>query len=266
MQNRVCFEYGNVYEHKMTWNEERRSIMAAVGLPSTLKDHGSRWRHDCFKNRHPSRLLVEISLQVQQFILLDCTAVLICLFPFCWSYALQLSLQEGSGVAFVYCRRDSGHRSTRGGQLSSDFLATADQIPEAERREAEWSTCAISGEPLQEPIVACHLGRLWVCLTKGIVHTFFFVCLRCLGYCTMEQEEMILLDWGMSNYSPMMVWGHFHISPDTTRIACSTSSCLARASFQTRRRRCVRMTSFTMFLNCSWLTFWFMAGTVPEFK
>ncbi|EFJ43098.1 hypothetical protein VOLCADRAFT_119208 [Volvox carteri f. nagariensis] len=49
-------------------------------------------------------------------------------------------------------------RSTRGGNASRVPTETAD---EALRRSTAWSTCALSSQPLQAPIVACSLGRLY---------------------------------------------------------------------------------------------------------
>ena len=52
--------------------------------------------------------------------------------------------------------------SSRGGQLSAGKVHTGRRrVDPAERRRARWSHCALSGEPLREPIVCCGLGRLY---------------------------------------------------------------------------------------------------------
>jgi len=42
-----------------------------------------------------------------------------------------------------------------------DYAASAEgRVHESERREAAWSCCSLTGAPLQEPVVACRLGKL----------------------------------------------------------------------------------------------------------
>ncbi|GJP52677.1 hypothetical protein CLOM_g11770 [Closterium sp. NIES-68] len=65
------------------------------------------------------------------------------------------------GASWRLASRDSA-RSTRGGQLSAgDLLGGEERVGAREQREAAWSACALTGEALREPIVACQLGRLY---------------------------------------------------------------------------------------------------------
>eukprot|EP00850_Spirogloea_muscicola_P021826 SM000263S09813 [mRNA] locus=s263:101151:103189:- [translate_table: standard] len=52
-------------------------------------------------------------------------------------------------------------RSTRGGQVGSAYVAAAERASAGDQAAAHWSTCALTGEPLAMPVVACGLGRLY---------------------------------------------------------------------------------------------------------
>lgn len=67
------------------------------------------------------------------------------------------------GQSWDVANADGGaSTSSRGGQLSAGKVHTGRRrVDPAERRRARWSHCALSGEPLREPIVCCGLGRLY---------------------------------------------------------------------------------------------------------
>ena len=67
------------------------------------------------------------------------------------------------GQSWDVANADGGaSTSSRGGQLSAGKVHTGRRrVDPAERRRAAWSHCALSGEPLREPIVCCGLGRLY---------------------------------------------------------------------------------------------------------
>lgn len=67
------------------------------------------------------------------------------------------------GQSWDVANADGGaSTSSRGGQLSAGKVHTGRRRADpAERRRARWSHCALSGEPLREPIVCCGLGRLY---------------------------------------------------------------------------------------------------------
>eukprot|EP00850_Spirogloea_muscicola_P009886 SM000056S18004 [mRNA] locus=s56:652934:654974:+ [translate_table: standard] len=52
-------------------------------------------------------------------------------------------------------------RSTRGGQVGSAYVAAAERASAGDQAAVHWSTCALTGEPLVMPVVACGLGRLY---------------------------------------------------------------------------------------------------------
>ena len=51
--------------------------------------------------------------------------------------------------------------STRGGQLNDAFVHKRRRLDRTSQRAVDWSTCALSGEALREPVVCCVLGRLY---------------------------------------------------------------------------------------------------------
>jgi hypothetical protein len=67
------------------------------------------------------------------------------------------------GQSWDVANADGGaSTSSRGGQLSAGKVHTGRRSADpAEQRRARWSHCALSGEPLREPIVCCGLGRLY---------------------------------------------------------------------------------------------------------
>lgn len=67
------------------------------------------------------------------------------------------------GQSWDVANADGGaSTSSRGGQLSAGKVHTGRRRADpAERRRARWSHCALSGEPLRQPIVCCGLGRLY---------------------------------------------------------------------------------------------------------
>jgi len=52
-------------------------------------------------------------------------------------------------------------RSTRGGNIDNISNGEPAQSTKQEQGRMKWSVCALSGEPLSNPIVACDLGRLY---------------------------------------------------------------------------------------------------------
>ena len=67
------------------------------------------------------------------------------------------------GQSWEVANSDGGaSTSSRGGQLSANKVHTGRRRADpAAQRRARWSHCALSGEPLREPIVCCGLGRLY---------------------------------------------------------------------------------------------------------
>jgi hypothetical protein len=51
--------------------------------------------------------------------------------------------------------------STRGGALDRGTLVASERVDPAQLGRIKWSTCALSGEALREPVVACELGSLY---------------------------------------------------------------------------------------------------------
>ena len=67
------------------------------------------------------------------------------------------------GQSWEVANSDGGaSTSSRGGQLSANKVHTGRRRADpAAQRRARWSHCALSGEPLREPIMCCGLGRLY---------------------------------------------------------------------------------------------------------
>jgi len=52
-------------------------------------------------------------------------------------------------------------RSTRGGQVQAGFSHRKERAEGKVKAQARWSTCALTGEALRAPVVACDLGLLY---------------------------------------------------------------------------------------------------------
>lgn len=65
------------------------------------------------------------------------------------------------GASWRVASRDAGARSTRGGQVADTYVASKEGASAADTTAARWSACALTGEPLRAPVVACLLGNLY---------------------------------------------------------------------------------------------------------
>mmetsp|Transcript_1658 Transcript_1658/g.5819 ORF Transcript_1658/g.5819 Transcript_1658/m.5819 type:complete len:294 (+) Transcript_1658:174-1055(+) len=71
------------------------------------------------------------------------------------------------GQSWRVAQSDAGAaRSTRGGQLSGNFVAQKEALSEKDATVARLTCCALTGDALRRPVVACELGRLY---NKGAV-------------------------------------------------------------------------------------------------
>lgn len=65
------------------------------------------------------------------------------------------------GSSWRIASSDGRLRSTRGGQVSDTYVSQTEASSSADMAAAKWSSCALTGEPLREPIVADSLGKLY---------------------------------------------------------------------------------------------------------
>ena len=59
------------------------------------------------------------------------------------------------------CAPYTAGTSTRGGQIGDAYVHRRKQLDPGAERIIKWTTCALSGEQLREPVVACVLGGLY---------------------------------------------------------------------------------------------------------
>uniref|UniRef100_A0A7S0RM64 Replication termination factor 2 n=1 Tax=Pyramimonas obovata TaxID=1411642 RepID=A0A7S0RM64_9CHLO len=64
------------------------------------------------------------------------------------------------GQSWDVANSDSS-RSTRGGQVQAGYTHRREQVTRKVKEQVQWSTCALTGDTLREPIVACELGFLY---------------------------------------------------------------------------------------------------------
>eukprot|EP00898_Chlorokybus_atmophyticus_P009046 jgi/Chlat1/9142/Chrsp97S08432 len=64
------------------------------------------------------------------------------------------------GTSWRFASKDKS-KSTHGGNVNASSVYKEETLSKDELSASQWSTCAMSGEALQEPIVACGLGKLY---------------------------------------------------------------------------------------------------------